>query len=71
MLLFGIASLAYMAFEANSIGQRADALYVILTQAICGTVLAYNILKMDDILELIEHCEAFIEKSKLDKSKTA
>lgn len=63
MVQFGISSLAYMAFQADSIGQRADSLYMVVTEVTCVTLLAYNIMNIDNILKLIANCETFIEKS--------
>lgn len=64
MIQFGISSVAYMIFQANSIGQRADSLYMSITEVTCLSLLAYNISKFDSTQELIENCEKFIEKRK-------
>lgn len=64
MIQFGISSVAYMIFQANSIGQRADTLYMSITEVTCLSLLAYNISKFDSTQELIENCEKFIEKRK-------
>lgn len=64
---FGISSLAYFIFKANSIGQYADSFYMFLSVLTCVAFRSVSISKIDNISKLIENCEEFIEKSKWNK----
>lgn len=58
-----IASTAFFSFKANTIQLLADSFYVSLTHAVALFYISITIWKVADILQLIDKCEKFIEKS--------
>lgn len=69
LIQFGLSSIGFCLFKANSIGQRADSFYMFLSVCTCTSFLSIAISKIGDIQKLIENCEEFIEKSKKIKLK--
>lgn len=63
LFLMFISSLAYLLFEAKSIGKSADSIYMVLSSFVCVIIFLISIWKISTILELIEDYERFIEKS--------
>lgn len=61
---FFISSFAYFLFKAKTIGERADSFYFSLTALTCVIFFLINISKIDEIRNLIDNFEAFIQKSK-------
>lgn len=61
--LFG--STAFLFCKANTIQSMADSFYVSLTHAVCLIYILITMWKVADILQLIDKCEKFIEKSEL------
>ena len=58
------SSLAYSLFEAKSIGEFADSIFMSLINLAWAITFVSNIYKISHILALIEDFEKFIEKSK-------
>lgn len=69
IIQLGISSLAYFLYKAKSIGQLTDSFYMFLTGVVCVAFLTIINSKFNDIHKLIEHCEAFIQKSKYKQLK--
>lgn len=64
LLQMFLSSLAYLLFEAKSIGKLADSFYMILTSLACAIFFSICIWKIANILQLIREFEQFIGKSK-------
>lgn len=58
------SSVVFFLFEANSVGQRADSFYVVLSIPVFLSHTAIIMRKIPDLQRLIEKFEQFIEKSK-------
>lgn len=60
---FTLASVAFLFFKANTIGERAYSYYTTVTLIFCLSYFICNALKMPKIEELIENFDEFIRKS--------
>lgn len=56
--------LAFTMFEATQVVEFGLNYYGYMTEVLCAFAITTQIYRMVDILELIENCEEFIEKSK-------
>lgn len=63
---FTLASVAFLFFKANTIGERAYSYYTTVTLIFCLSYFLCNALKMPKIVELIEDFDEFIRKSTVE-----
>lgn len=69
IIQFFAISICFFLFEAKSINEHADCLYICSTCGVCATYVLTHLCEFEDILQLIDSFEKFIEKSKWKKSK--
>lgn len=62
------SSLAYLLFEAKSIGKSADSFFMVLSSVVCAIYFLVSIWNISHILELIGDFEQFIETSTFEIS---